>query len=192
MISKELSEFLDKQDWDSIYRELKLHTVRRLYWAGLNPKEGINGMDSGNIVSHVIEAIFIGKRKPSDKALNNFKAYLQWAINSVIYSIKKKNLRKGMPIPYDEMTDEEFFDQVCEPAFLLDEEKDVDIITIMGNDLEKHDEDMYLVFSELILGKKHKEIAKSFGWTVSEVENIHKKINTFNKRYKKEADKIKI
>jgi hypothetical protein len=191
MISKELIIFLDGQDWDSIYRELKLHTVRRLYWAGLNPKEGVNGMDPCNIVSHVLESIYMGKRKPGEKGLNDFRTYLRWAINSVISNIKKKSV-KNVTISYDEvLSDEDFFDQVCEPCFDIDEEKE-DIISKIEIDLEKHDDEMYFVFSELILSKKHKEIARDFGWSISKVENIHKRIDRFIRKYKKAAEKINL
>ncbi len=191
MISNELRAFLDNQDWGTLYRDLTTHTIRRLYWAGLNPQEGISGMDPSNIISEVIEAVYTGIRNPTLKDVQNFKKYLCWAINSVISGIKEKEKRKGTSVPYENiLTDEQFFEQVSESAFFTQDEKEIDIIPLIEDALQKHDEEMYFVFSELTLGKKHKAIAESFGWTVAKVENVHKRITTFMKNYKIRAEKI--
>gem|GEM_PF-5904873 len=43
---------------------------------------------------------------------------------------------------------------------------------------------MFLVYSELCQGKKHILIAQSLNKSVGDVENIHKRLNTFIKNYR--------
>jgi hypothetical protein len=181
----DMLERIRSQNWDFLYPRLIAHACKRLGWIGLNPTEGVLGYDPKNIVSLSIEKVLMGDRHPTPADFDNFLEYMKGVVNSLIYSLKskKENKLKDTRNLDGSLADEVFFEKVLEDGFLNEEE-----ITVLQESFESElidkDEDAYLVYSELCQGKKHKAIAQSMNKQVSEVENIHKRLNTFIKNFR--------
>lgn len=188
MAETDIIDFFKKLNWDKLYPTLKVHAIKRLSWAGMNPQDGLLGMDPNNIVSDAVISILEGTRKPKEKDLKDPLKYICGVMNSIISNVKTSKQGRLSLYKTEGMSDEEFFENVCYDEFNDRFEKD-NIISIIEKDLLERDPDMYLVFIELAKGNTHKEIADSLLITVSAVENIHKRINTFLKKYIATASK---
>ncbi len=181
---------IEAQDWNSLYPRMVAHASRRLGWIGLSSKDGALGYDPKNIVSLAVEKLLTGKRLPSEDDFKDFPGYLRNVLNSLIYSLKcKKENKLKDPRDLDgPLADEVFFEKILDDGFLNEYE-----LTLLQeefeNELIKKDEDMFLVYSELCQGKKHISIAESLNKSVSDVENIHKRLNTFIKNYRSKTPK---
>lgn len=176
---------IEAQDWGKLYPRMVLHASRRLAWIGLNSQDGAMGYDPGNIVSLAVEKLLTGKRLPTEEDFEDFPNYLKNVLNSLIYSLKcKKENKLKDPRDLDgPLADEVFFERILEDDFLDEDELSL-LQAEFENELSKKDEDMFLVYSELCQGKKHISIAQSLNKSVSDVENIHKRLNTFIKNYR--------
>jgi hypothetical protein len=176
---------IEAQDWGKLYPRMVLHASRRLAWIGLNAKDGAMGYDPGNIVSLAVEKLLTGKRLPTEEDFEDFPNYLKNVLNSLIYSLKcKKENKLKDPRDLDgPLADEVFFERILEDDFLDEDELSL-LQAEFENELSKKDEDMFLVYSELCQGKKHISIAQSLNKSVGDVENIHKRLNTFIKNYR--------
>ena len=86
------------------------------------------------------------------------------------------------------LADEVFFEKILEDGFLQEDELSL-FQEEFEDELIKKDEDMFLVFSELCQGKQHISIAQSLNKSVSDVENIHKRLSTFIKNYRSKQTK---
>jgi hypothetical protein len=176
---------IEAQDWGKLYPRMVLHASRRLGWIGLNSKDGAMGYDPGNIVSLAVEKLLTGKRLPTEEDFEDFPNYLKNVLNSLIYSLKckKENKLKDQRDLDGPLADEVFFERILEDDFLNEDELSL-LQSEFEDELSKKDEDMFLVYSELCQGKKHISIAQSLNKSVSDVENIHKRLNTFIKNYR--------
>jgi hypothetical protein len=176
---------IEAQDWDKLYPRMVAHASRRLGWIGLSSKDGALGHDPQNIVSSAVEKLLTGERLPTEEDLVDFSNYLKNVLNSLIYSLKcKKENKLKDPRDLDgPLADEVFFEKILDEDFL-----NVDELSLLQaefeDELSKKDEDMFLVYSELCQGKKHVSIAQSLNKSVGDVENIHKRLNTFIKNYR--------
>ena len=181
---------IQAQDWDRLYPRLVAHASRRLGWIGLNSREGALGYDPQNIASLAIEKVLIGKRLPTEDDLNDFPKYMRGVLNSLIYSLKsqKENKLKDSRNLDGLLADEVFFEKILEDGFLQEDELSL-FQEEFEDELIKKDEDMFLVFSELCQGKQHISIAQSLNKSVSDVENIHKRLSTFIKNYRSKQTK---
>ncbi len=181
----EILERIRSQDWDYLYPRLVAHAGRRLGWIGLNPKEGVLGYDPKNIVSSSIEKVLLGERLPQNTDFNDFLLYMKGVVNSLVYNLKakKENRLKDARHLDGPLADEVFFESILEEGFLREDELSM-LQESFEQELIKKDEDAFLVYSELCQGKKHKAIADSMNKQVSEVENIHRRLNTFIKNFR--------
>lgn len=181
---------IEGQDWDNLYPRLVAHATRRLGWIGLNSKDGALGYDPNNIVSLSIERLLIGKRLPTDGDFEDFPKYLRGVLNSLIYSLKckKENKLKDSRNLDGPLADEVFFKKILDEDYLNEDELSI-LQSEFDEALIEKDEDMFLVYSELCQGKQHISIAQSLNKSVSDVENIHKRLNTFIKNYQSKLPK---
>lgn len=181
---------IQAQDWDRLYPRLVAHASRRLGWIGLNSIEGALGYDPQNIVSMAIEKVLIGKRLPTEDDFKDFPKYMRSVLNSLIYSLKsqKENKLKDSRNLDGPLADEVFFELILEEGSIKEDELSF-LLEKFEDELIKKDENMFLVFSELCQGKQHITIAKNLDMSVSDVENIHKRLNTFIKNYRSKQPK---
>jgi hypothetical protein len=188
--NEDILEKIKSQNWDFIYPRLIAHACKRLDWIGLNPTEGVSGYDPKNIVSSAIEKVLTGDRLPKPGDFENFLEYMKGIVNSLIYSLKSKKENKLKdPRNLDgALADEVFFDKILEEGFLNDEE-----ITVLRERFEaeliEKDQDVYNVYRQLCQGQKHKTIAENMNKRVSDIENIHKRLNTFIRNFRSEKVK---
>ena len=167
-----------------------LHAIRRLRYMGLSSHDGASGYDPCNIVSLAVERLLNGIRTPTEKDFGDFPNYFKGIINSLIYSLKvsKGNKLKDLRDLTGPLADEVFFEKIIDEQ-LIDENELFVLQKTFEEELLKKDDDMFLVYSELCQGKKHKEIASSLGKSVGDVENIHKRLDTFIKNYRAKQPK---
>lgn len=181
---KQILAKIEAQDWDRLYPRMVAHASWRLGWIGLSSKDGAMGYDPQNIISLAIEKLLTGKRLPSDDDFKDFPNYMNGVLNSLIYSLKckKENKRKDTRNLDGPLADKVFFERILDEDLLNDDELPP-LIVGFEEALIKKNEDMFLVFSELCQGNQHISIAQSLNKSVSDVENIHKRLNTFIKNY---------
>lgn len=181
---------IEAQDWDRLYPRLVMHASRRLGWIGLSSKDGALGYNPQNIVSMAVEKLLTGKRLPTSDDFNDFPKYMRGVLNSLIYSLKskKENKLKDSRNLDGPLADEVFFEKILDEDFLNEDELSL-LQAEFEEELIKKDEDMFLVYSELCQGKQHLSIAQSLNKSVGDVENIHKRLNTFIKNYRSKPPK---
>lgn len=183
-ISPELLEFLQNQDWTSLYPRLVAYARLRIRWMGL-PADGVKGMNAETVATEAMIKVFEGTRNPKPEDLDEFEYYMGSVINSLISGLKvsKENQTKSGD-QRETMTDEQLVDSFFDNGFLHEFEVN-EILDKIGNELLiTGKDDMYLVFEEMRKGSQNQEIAESLARSVSEIENIKKQLSRYFERIK--------
>lgn len=173
MSSDRILEELEKQDWPMVIKSATLHAVYQLKYYGLWNRRGIKGYSAEEIAMEAIEKVYMGEWKWDPKK-SLLLDYLKYHVIRGLVS----NLRKSSEF---QSTDEKESSEI----YWISEQNGDDIIDSISRnqilDLLRQeissDEQVCIVFEELMSGFKRSEICEKYNWEKKVYDNASRRLS---------------
>ncbi|MEP1781755.1 hypothetical protein [Reichenbachiella sp.] len=185
MVSNSIFEELEKQDWADIIKSATLHAVYQLKYYGLWNRRGLKGYSAQEITMEAIEKIYLAEWKwnPEKSSLLDYLKFhvIRGLVSNLAKSSEFKSTHEIESSEFHGIADQEGADEII--ASMNQDQ----ILKILREEISS-DEQVKVVFEELLIGLKRSEICEKYDWENRIYDNASRRLSGF---IRKITDKIK-
>jgi len=185
MPSEKILDQLEKQDWPVVIKSATLHAIYQLKYYGLWNRRGIKGYSAEEIAMEAIEKVYMGEWKwnPEKSSLIDYLKF--HVIRGLVSNLQKSSEFKSTD---DKESTEIYWVTEHNGDDIIDSISRHQIIEFIRRDISA-DEEVCIVFEELLTGLKRGEICEKYIWEKKNYDNASRRLGGFIRRIEEKIKK---